>query len=82
MGDLSEFVSRAVLHSDDGLALREQEKAGVDYGTGGRVARDVAKLEGRTLYEQLAANKAKVEEERLAKKMANFGAAVRVSSLR
>ena len=78
MTDLSDFVSAAVLVSEDGLSLKEEGPKGGLSRADNAVARDVAKLEGRTLYDQLQANKAKIEEDRLIKSKMAFGACVLV----
>jgi F0F1-type ATP synthase alpha subunit len=73
MGDLSDFVSTTVLTSSDGFSFTEA--AAVTTGsTRPAVNRDLAKLEGRTLYEQLQANKDKADEEKQARYKMNFGA--------
>ena len=75
MTDLSDFVSSAVLVSEDGLSLKEEAPRGGLSQNMSHVSRDVAKLESRTstLYDQLQANKAKIEEDRLIKQKMAFG---------
>lgn len=70
MGDLSDFVSTSVLTSEDGLSFKEADTGGLSRPT---ISRDAAKLEGRTLYDQLQSNKDKAEGEREARYKANFG---------
>ena len=59
MAGLDDFVSTSVLTSEDGLKFNEQEGV-LAGGQRATVSRDLSKLEGRTLYEQLKSNKDKV----------------------
>ena len=74
MGDLSDFVSSAILTSEDGLKFTEEVSAGSSASA--RVSRDAAKLEGRTLFEQLQTNKEKAEEAAQARYKMNFGTSI------
>jgi hypothetical protein len=76
MGDLSDFVSTTVLTSNDGFHFTEAA-AVITGDNRPALNRDLAKLEGRTLYEQLQSNRDKADEEKQARYKMNFGAICR-----